>query len=178
RLRSERMTSALGTLLSGKCFQAIICDDVYLATNLPKDLSIPILLNKHDLTYEIVGRYVETESNFLKKLYGTVQYRKVRRMEIRECKRARAVLACSARDKDLIQLDCPAANVFILPNVVDTDDYSPVSSEEDNLILFVGALDWLPNRDAVDYFVARIFPRLREMHPGVRFAVAGRLPPL
>jgi len=177
RFRSKRMTSALGNLLSGKCFQAIICDDVYLAANLPKDLSIPVLLNKHDLTYEIVGRYVETERNFLKKLYGTVQYRKIRRMEIRECKRARAVLACSARDKELIQLDCPAANVFILPNVVDTDDYSIVSSEEDNLILFVGALDWLPNRDAVDYFVARIFPRLREMHPGVRFGVAGRLPP-
>jgi len=61
--------------------------------------------------------------------------------------------------------------------VVDTDDYSPARDPGGEYILFVGSLDWLPNRDAADYFISEIFPHLRQMHPAVRFAVAGRLPP-
>jgi polysaccharide biosynthesis protein PslH len=177
RFRSESMTSTIRKALSEGRFQAIVCDEIYLAANLPKDLSVPILLNKHDLTYEIVARYLETERNFAKRLYGSLEHRKIRRMEIGECKRVQAVLACSARDKELIERECPDAKVFVLPNVVNTDDYSPVPSEETDLILFFGSLDWLPNRDAVEHFVTRIFPRLRNMHHQVRFAVAGRLPP-
>jgi glycosyltransferase involved in cell wall biosynthesis len=171
------MTAALHKALDTHRFQAIICDDVYLACNLPANLSVPIFLNKHDLTYEILARYLETERNWAKKIYGRLEYRKIRRMELRECKRAKVVLACSARDKQLIQSHCPEANVCILPNVVDTDDYSPVPDQQNNLILFVGSLDWLPNRDAVEYFITQVFPDLRQMHPEVRFAVAGRLPP-
>lgn len=177
RFRSELMTAALHKALDTHRFQAIICDDVYLACNLPANLSVPIFLNKHDLTYEILARYLETERNWAKKIYGRLEYRKIRRMELRECKRAKVVLACSARDKQLIQSHCPEANVCILPNVVDTDDYSPVPDQQNNLILFVGSLDWLPNRDAVEYFITQVFPDLRQMHPEVRFAVAGRLPP-
>jgi glycosyltransferase involved in cell wall biosynthesis len=177
RFKSEMMAGALRKALSENHFQAIICDEIYLATNLPKDLSVPILLSKQDLTYEIMARYLETETNFAKKLYGFVEYKKVRRMELHECNSARAVLACSARDRGVIQSVCPGASVHVLPNVVDTDDYAPARDPGGECVLFVGSLDWLPNRDAIDYFISDIFPRLRQMHPGVRFVVAGRLPP-
>lgn len=177
RFRSELMAEAVRNALNKSLFQAIICDEIYLATNLPKDLSIPILLSKQDLTYEIMARYLETETNLAKRLYGFIEYRKVRRMELRECNSARAVLACSARDRGVIQSVCPGASVHILPNVVDTDDYWPALDPGGDCILFVGSFDWLPNRDAAEYFISEIFPRLRQMHPTVRFVVAGRLPP-
>jgi glycosyltransferase involved in cell wall biosynthesis len=41
-------------------------------------------------------------------------------------------------------------------------------------LLYIGAMDWHPNRDAVHYFVREILPIVRRIVPGVRFVVAGR----
>lgn len=179
RFRSEPMTAAVRNALEVHKFRAILCDDIYISANLPSDLSVPLLLNKHDLTHEIMLRYVKTERNIAKKAYAFLEYAKIRRMELNECEKAAAVLGCSERDKTLIESDCPRATVFLVPNVVDIDDYrcgSP-SDETDGLILFVGSLDWLPNRDAVDYFIKEIFPRVVDVYPSAHFIVAGRRPP-
>lgn len=177
RFRSKFMAAAIQTAVRQHRFEAIICDDVYIATNLPKNLSTPLLLNKHDLTYEIMARYIEKESNFLKRMYVSLESRKVRRLELAECNRASAVLACSTRDKNLIQGECPESRVFVLPNVVDMETYTPEADIDGNMVLFVGSLDWLPNRDAAEYFVDQVFPFLRKSHPDARFVVAGRFPP-
>ena len=36
----------------------------------------------------------------------------------------------------------------------------------------MGGLDWLPNRDAVQFFIEQILPDLRKARPGIRFAAA------
>jgi glycosyltransferase involved in cell wall biosynthesis len=38
-------------------------------------------------------------------------------------------------------------------------------------------MDWYPNREALEFFVTGIFPRIRSQVPDVRFVVAGRNPP-
>ena len=42
--------------------------------------------------------------------------------------------------------------------------------------LFVGTMDYLPNVDAVEYFVEDILPRVRERHPELKFVIVGRNP--
>lgn len=42
--------------------------------------------------------------------------------------------------------------------------------------LFVGTMDYLPNIDAVEYFVEAILPRIRERHPELNFLIVGRNP--
>lgn len=42
------------------------------------------------------------------------------------------------------------------------------------LIQYIGALDWLPNIEALEWFIRNVWPGLRERHPGLRFRVAGR----
>ena len=68
--------------------------------------------------------------------------------------------------------------MMIVPNVVDVDRYTPVEDNNTPTILFQGAMDWFPNRDAVDFFVTRMLPVLKQMVPHIRFVVAGRNPPL
>lgn len=177
RFRSKSMTTAIQRVVRQHPFEAIICDDVYIATNLPKNLLSTLLLNKHDLTYEIMARYLEKENSFLKRMYVSLESRKVRRLELMHCNKARAVLACSTRDKSLIESQCPESKVFVLPNVIDADKYTPEANTDGNMVLFVGSLDWLPNRDAAEYFAEQVFPFLKRSHPNARFVVAGRFPP-
>jgi len=176
RLCSSQMSDTVQRTLDGGRFDAIICDDVYMLANIPPQINIPILLNKHDITHEIMGRFLDYERNPLKRLYGRSEYTKVRKLEIDACTNSDAVLACSERDGQEIRKLCPAARIYILPNVVDVRSYQPAYEDDGRTVLYVGAMDWFPNRDAVDYFAEEILPRLRRKVPQLHFTVAGRNP--
>lgn len=158
-------------------FDAILCEDIYMAGNVPPDCTLPLLLNKHDITYRIVGQFVRGEHNWLKKLYGRLEHGKIRRLEIAACGAAAVVLACSDWDKELLAQDCPGANFAVLPNVVDVAAYTPANGDDGQTVLFAGAMDWLPNQDGAEYFLDQIMPKLRQLTPRARFVVAGRNPP-
>jgi glycosyltransferase involved in cell wall biosynthesis len=176
RLRSRLMIDAVKRTLDEQHFDMVICDDVYMLANLPARADIPILLNKHDITHEIIERFLAYERNPVKRLYGQLEQRKVRRLEIDACTNATAVLACSERDEKLIRSLCPKAEIEIVPNVVDVESYEPSYEDDGQTVLYVGAMDWFPNRDAVDYFISEILPTLKRLVPAARFVVAGRNP--
>jgi len=75
-----------------------------------------------------------------------------------------------------------AVRVEALCNGVDADyfapDYnrpSPYAADEVPIV-FTGAMDYLPNIDAVRWFVAEMLPTLRERRPQLRFYIVGRSP--
>lgn len=176
RMRSRVMSEAVRRNLVAKEYDLVICADVYMLSNLPTDLAIPILLNKDDLTFVIVNQFSRNDPNPLKRIYARVEYEKIFHLETESCSRVAAVLVCSVSDRDVLQRACPEAHVFIVPNVVDPADYQPTAKDDGKTILFVGAMDWLPNRDAVEYFVREILPSLRRNISGFRILVAGRNP--
>ena len=48
--------------------------------------------------------------------------------------------------------------------------------EEQDIIVFSGTLDYEPNRTAVRYFAAEIWPTLRARWPGLKWRLVGRNP--
>ena len=176
KLRSTELTRSLEGRLARESFDLVICDGIYNMQNLPVNLSVPVVLNKDDVAHLIVRRFLTLEANTLRRLYGTLEARKVERWERKTIRRARAVLACSEVDRTLLLRLWPTASVSVVPNAVDTDHYAPRSGAESATVLFQGGMDWHPNRDAVEFFVAEVLPELQRLVRGVRFRVAGRSP--
>jgi glycosyltransferase involved in cell wall biosynthesis len=147
--------------------------------NLPTPTSAPVLLNKHALTYEIMERYAAYESNPVKRAYVCLEARKVKHWEVRMCDAADIVLACSERDRHIIRELCPRTTVYVAPSVIDVERYTPhpasgPEADDGRTLLYIGTMDWHPNRDAVRYFVREVLPVVRRLVPGVHFVVAGR----
>jgi glycosyltransferase involved in cell wall biosynthesis len=177
RMRSAEMLRAVKERLAiGDC-DLILCDDVYVLGNLPAPLPLPLILNKHTIVAEEVQRFVERQRNPFVSAYGWSEYRRVRRLECKASSAVDAVWACSERDRQSILRDNPGVPVAVVPNAVDVAEYPATSSDDGKTIIYVGAMDWLPNRDAVDFFVSDIFPELRRLITDARFVVAGRQPP-
>jgi len=179
RFSQPRMAAALLAELRHAAYDAVICDDIYMFGNLPSRTNAPVLLNKHDLTYEIMERYAAYERNPVKRAYVRLEARNVRRWEVRVCAAADAVLACSERDRQIIRELCPRTTVCVVPNAIDVERYRPLApvsapGDDGRTLLYIGAMDWHPNRDAVGYFVREVLPAVRRLVPGVRFVVAGR----
>jgi glycosyltransferase involved in cell wall biosynthesis len=175
RHRSAAMEATLRRRLETGAFDAVICDDIYNVDNIPPS-RVPILLNKHDITHVIVRRFLDHERSLPRRVYGRLEHRKLRRWETAACERFGRVLVVSDTDKAVLQADCPAAQYAYAPNVIDVSEYSPATTDDGRTVLYVGAMDWLPNRDAVMFFVTHVLPRLRAELPNLQFVIAGRAP--
>ena len=177
RFSSERMRQCIEASLDRGNLDAIVCDTVYSACNLPQT-SLPLILNNVDVEHVILERYLPFESNPVKRIYARLESRKVKNWEQKICQKSTIGMACSEHDRRALQVLAPQLPMFVVPNVIDTETYTPGDSdaEDPNGIVYQGGMDWFPNRDAVEYFVSQIFPMIRREIPEVRFIVAGRNP--
>ncbi len=63
-------------------------------------------------------------------------------------------------------------------NGVDLKFFTPSPDEPDReSLVFVGAMHWRPNQDAVTWFVEEVLPLLRDRRPDVSLVVVGQAPP-
>jgi glycosyltransferase involved in cell wall biosynthesis len=175
RFRSNEMRAILERRLNGGGFDLVICDNIFTTVNLPPT-SLPMVLNSHNVEHLVLQRYAEQERNPFKALYARLEAGKLRSFETATYKRAVLVMVCSRLDGDLVERLCPGVKTAVVPNVVDVRDYEITGEEDRVTLVYQGGMDWLPNRDAVEYFVRAILPLVQKEIPNVGLIVAGRNP--
>jgi glycosyltransferase involved in cell wall biosynthesis len=176
RLASPALRSALAEELGRGSFDAVLCDGVYNLVNVPDTPGVPLVLNKDDVAHVILERYRALEPRAWRRAYASLEARKVRAWERRAGNRAALVLASSEVDRELLERLCRDVDVAVVPNVVDAEACRPQAETGAPVVLYQGGMDWHPNRDAVAFFAARVWPRLRARAPHAVFRVAGRAP--
>src|SRR3989442_1700290 len=98
--------------------------------------------------------------------------------EARECRRYAHVVAVSPEDRDLVSGEYSVDSVSAVSTGVDTVYFRPTNGRpcDTHSIVFTGSMDWMPNEDAVRFFVEQILPRIRQAIPDATFTVVGRNP--
>jgi glycosyltransferase involved in cell wall biosynthesis len=138
----------------------------------------PRVVIAHNVDTLIWRRYYENESNFLKKAFLKTQWKKFRRFEEYAFRAATRVVAVSVEDAALIREQFGQPNVDVVDNGIDRAFFEQVKGQRDpSRILFLGALDWRPNLDAVGLLLDKIFPKVRAQEPNAKLAIVGRHPP-
>jgi polysaccharide biosynthesis protein PslH len=176
RLRSEAMERRIRQLLESGGVDAVISEQTEPLVNLPPLEGVPLVLDNQNVEHLILRRYLALESNPAKLCYAWLEHRRMRQWERLACHRATVGLACSKHDQALLQALNHALPVFVVPNVVDVDSYTPAVADDGITVIYQGGMDWYPNRDAIGFFVSTILPDLRRLTPRVRFVAAGRNP--
>jgi glycosyltransferase involved in cell wall biosynthesis len=174
RFRSETIKQHLVRLLSSHRFDAILCEEPYLLINLPASLPAPLIVDNQNLEHIVLERYVAHDLNPARRFYARLESRKLGRWERQAWRRADLLMACSEHDKQVMCRLCPELTVAVVPNAIDVDAYTPAPDGDGETVLYTGGMDWQPNRDAVEFFVASVLPKLRSSAPNTRFVVAGR----
>jgi glycosyltransferase involved in cell wall biosynthesis len=95
-------------------------------------------------------------------------------LERRWLPRYSLLLTTSIEDAARARLIVPQSRVAIYPNTIPLIDCPP--RQERDVIVFSGTLEYEPNRTAVRYFAANIWPALRETWPGLKWLLVGRHP--
>ena len=174
---SRTAVAKLRELLAARRYDLLVCDFLQPTLNL-RSLHTPrTLLFQHNVESMIWERHYRTSRNPLLRLFWYLQWRKMMRYERQACARFDGIVAVSELDKLVLERDFGARNVHAIPTGVDTDFFRPTPEPpEDNSLVFLGAMDWLPNEDGMIFFADEVLPRLRALVPSVHITIVGRNP--
>ena len=178
KYKSEAMTRAISDATAKNNFDVVICDFLAPAVNLPRDLKTPVVLFQHNVEAEIWRRHFEVQQNPAKRRYLYWQWRKMQRFERDACQRVDSVIAVSEADARMMERDYGVAKVHDIPTGVDIDFFKPSNNADSrpHSLVFTGSMDWLPNEDAMRFFVDDILPIVKQRIPDVHLTIVGRNP--
>lgn len=175
---SPAMRRELETLCARHTFDVIVCDFLQPSVNLPTQLSLPTVLFQHNVEAMIWRRHYEVQTHPLKRAYLRGQWRKAFAYERAVCRRFAQVVAVSRADAETMRREYGVERVADVPTGVDTEFFRPTGAQArmPHNLVFTGSMDWLPNEDAMQFFIKEILPRVRQTVPDVTLTVVGRDP--
>jgi sugar transferase (PEP-CTERM/EpsH1 system associated) len=141
-----------------------------------RDFGVPVVMDFVDVDSDKWRQYAEHSRAPQSWLYRT----EGRRLQAVEGDIARwaglSVLATTA-EETLLRSFAPWARTAVIPNGIALDYYQPVEQVPGPpAVIFTGAMDYMPNVDAVQHFCGEILPRIRERIPDTRFYIVGLKP--
>ena len=178
KYESKGMRREIERLLKEQTFDVMVCDFLQPSVNVPEDLAVATVLFQHNVEAMIWKRHYEVQKNPLKRAFLYDQWRKTWRYERNACQKFDLVVAVSAADEQLMREEYGLERAAAVPTGVDIDYFSPsgkITLEQHNIV-FTGSMDWLPNEDAMQYFIREVLPAVRKEIPDVTLTVVGRNP--
>jgi glycosyltransferase involved in cell wall biosynthesis len=158
-------------------FDLLVCDFLAPAVNVPRSLSTPAVLFQHNVEAMIWKRHYEVNTNPVKKAYLYGQWQKMRRFERDMCRQFDCVIGVSKDDREQMKQEYGAEAVFDVPTGVDVEFFRPGNATPSaHSMVFTGSMDWLPNDDAIRYFMREIMPLIKQKVPDATLTVVGRNP--
>lgn len=175
RYRNDAMRQYISGLTPANA-DVLVCDFLFPWVNMPQQVAVPTVLFQHNVEAMIWERMAANASG-LKRAYLALQHRRLAAAEAAACRSANRVVAVSEEDAVRMATDYDVADVRSVPTGVDTEFFTPPDAPRSlDELVFVGAMDWLPNEDGVAFLLDEILPKIRAKHPHVRVTIVGRNP--
>ncbi len=182
---SSRLQEQIDQLLDGVDFDAIFCFSSPMAEYVFRSRHYD---GKRCGKATLIMDFVDVDSDkwrmyagFTGFPYGPVYRREWQRLEEYEKRVGEAFdwsVFVSDKEVELFRTFCPRARTMSIPNGVDSDYFSKIGTSNANgkTVLFMGAMDYYPNEDAVTHFADDVWPLVRNELPDARFVIAGSKP--
>jgi len=179
RYASPEMREQIASLLDEHRFDSIVCDFLSMAPNIP-DLSRCVLF-QHNVETVIWRRHAEHAPSALRRAYFRQQAGRMFRCERDACRSAAHIIAVSEKDAAQMTELFGVTRVSPVSTGVDLTYFarptgSPSPAGAAPGIVFVGAMDWMPNIDGALWFTEKVLPLIRGKLPTARLVLAGRSP--
>ena len=142
----------------------------------PPGTPVPVLaLDAHEIAYDL-ARQIGRRGGPARRVYGGLNWRKLRREERAVFRAADGIYACSAADAQRVRADVPAARTAVVPNAADVEFFQPRPSDppsDGRTVVFFGLLSTVPNVDGVRFLAGEIWPRVLAARPQARCRIIG-----
>jgi sugar transferase (PEP-CTERM/EpsH1 system associated) len=138
--------------------------------------TVPRVIQFADLDSLKWSQYAESASGLKRWVYAR-EHRTLLAHERDLARGAARSVVCTENERRDFQQQIPGVPVDILANGVDLDYFSPSGCNKvPGRMVFTGVMDYLPNVDAVVWFVNEVMPLVRRQVPSASFVICGSRP--
>lgn len=179
RFYFKRFNKRLIDILAKNNFDIVQLEGLFMAVylnTLRGHSRAKIVLRAHNVEHYIWNRHVLIEKNGLKKWYLQLQNKRLKAFELSILSKVDAVMPITKIDaEELIKLGCRKP-IYTCVTGVDVAAYQVKSSDvtKPNTVFYFGSMDWLPNQEAVLWFLENCWEKVLKAVPESIFVVAGR----
>lgn len=156
-------------------FHTVILEGAFMGMYVSeaKRIGQQTILRAHNVEHEIWQRLAENEKNSLKRWYLKLQSRRLQRFEIQLSQVVSQIWCISEKDQEWFETQTSTA--FFIPTAVlpkpGPSKIQPLRCHH------LGALDWAPSIQGLQWFMTEIWPQVLKRVPQAEFHIAGNNPP-
>ncbi len=177
RNQSLTVTGAIKEELASSNYDLIHAETFYMMSHLPK-LKIPSILVEQTIEYLGYENYAKKAPLFLRPILN-IDVEKIRNWEKHYWQQADQLIVMSEEDKNFIAQQMGRADkIAVVANGVDNSWFDQIARKKTTkpTILSVGTFKWLPNREAVEFLVEKVWPLVKKKLANVHLQIVGNAP--
>jgi glycosyltransferase involved in cell wall biosynthesis len=140
-----------------------------------KNSSAKIVLRAHNVEHVIWNRLSIKETRFLRKRYLKLLAARLKKYELEVLKEIDALIPITQVDEGIFRNFGFHKPLLTLPMSLNIKDYQFDEKENAEMSLFhLGSMDWMPNKEAVEWFLKTCWPQIHQSMPDLKLYLAGR----
>jgi glycosyltransferase involved in cell wall biosynthesis len=178
RFISEGYRQTLIGLLQQEDFDIIHIESLFLlpyVATIRQYSKARISLRSHNIEYQIWERLATQASNPLKKWYLSLLARRLKKFELAHLNDCDIILSISPQDEAIFKKLGTIQPLFLHPFGIKTDHIPFVPASTPPVSLYhIGAMDWLPNVESVNWLLEKVMPLIEEQLSETVLHLAGR----
>jgi len=179
RFEKDEVADAIARMIQRSEYDIIQLESIYTAPYIEvirKHSSAKIVLRAHNVEHQIWQRLAQQEKNPLKKVAMKSLARRLKAYELDAIKQVEVLTTVSSLDKDYFNKYSSTTKTIYHPIGIDTANYKRNSASANSQIIigFIGSMDWRPNIEGVEWFLAEVWPAIIGLYPDMGFHIAGR----
>ena len=134
-----------------------------------------LIYRAHNIVFDVWERFADTEKFTPRRKYLQFLARRLKAYETEQINRFHQIFAISEPDRQsIVRFGCET-NLEVFPVALDFGRYIADPSKTSFPTLFhLGAMDWLPNREGLEWFLDEIWPDIEKLNSELRFYIAGK----
>jgi len=159
-------------------YNLIIVEKIIMLSYLKKKIfkNYKVVIDSWGIDSEILRQLYINEKKLFKKFILFIKYLRHLLCEICFLSRCKYLVAITDKQLNFYKKFFKRKKLFLIPNFVDMDYFKAAyESFEEKCIVFTGIMNFIPNIDAVIFFVNEIMPKLKEKI-NVKFYIIGKNP--
>ncbi len=182
RFYSKKAAKKIGWLIEKHHYDYIVLDSLYTAVYLQeikKKYTGKIFLRSHNIEYQIWQTLRSNESNPLKRKLLMYETKRLKKWEESLYQRVDGIFTITPNDEFITQKLSSNIPVITLPVSMEVSANTKKRVMHLPLRLFhIGAMNWEPNQDAIQWFINDWFPLIYQQFPDITFHFAGKAMPI
>ena len=179
RFRSEAFAAKLCQVLQADRYDVVHVESIFLTPYLPlirKYSDAKVILRAHNVEHLIWRLVAESTRHGLRRWYMKHLSLTLRAYELEHINAYDGVVCITRNDADYFRANGCRRPIVDIPFGIEIEELPNVEAEPASLF-HIGAMDWMPNRESIQWMLEAVWPVVHREVPQARLYLAGRKMP-